>query len=109
MTTLRAIVGGVVLVLALLLWAPWFSARDAELRAAEAFTSAWQDVVDGCGFNCDGCGVRESHRLTIGYSVEIEYACGLLPSDSPEFHQRDVVYVSPFGSVHLPAGHWQPW
>ena len=102
MTRLTAIVGRAILMLALLLWAPWLSARDAEMWAAEAFISSWQGVVDGCG-------VRESHRLIVGYSVEIGYACSLIPADSLEFHQRDVVYVSPFGSVRLPARYRRLW
>lgn len=94
------ILAALVLLMASLVWAPWISGEEAETQVAQAFASAWQEVIDGCGFNCDGCGIKETHRVVIGYSVEIEYACGMLPSDSSEFHQHDVVYVSPLGTVH---------
>ncbi|MGD2252422.1 MAG: hypothetical protein PVF70_05835 [Anaerolineales bacterium] len=84
----------------LLLWAPWLSQHKAEQRVVVEFTAAWQGVVDGCGFNCDGCGVVGSERLVMGFRVEIEYACGLIPIDSEEFHETDIAYVSPFGTVH---------
>lgn len=90
----------VVILIAILVWSPWMTPQQAEGLVMEAFTAAWQGVVDGCGFNCQGCGATASHRQVIGYVVEIEYACGLIPYDSPDFHQVDTVYVSFIGSVH---------
>ena len=71
-----------------------------ERRVVQRFASEWRGVLDGCGFNCEGCGVVRANRLMVGYSVEIEYACGLVPYDCPEFHLVDAVYVSLFGTVH---------
>jgi hypothetical protein len=88
------------IMLALIVWAPWMTGARAEARAAQAFDTAWRDVSDGCGFNCTGCAARQVRRLPAGYSVELEYACGLLPQDAPEFHQTDTVFVSCLGTVH---------
>jgi hypothetical protein len=72
----------------------------AETLVAEYFSSTWNGVVDGCGFFCAGCGTKDARRLAIGYAVEIEYACEMLATDSPEFHLFETAYVSPFGTVH---------
>lgn len=87
-------------VLAVLAWAPWLPAKAAARRTEEAFTAAWQGVADGCGLNCRGCGVRSIRRLPLGYTVRVEYACGLLPEDTPAYHRSAAVYVSPLGTVH---------
>lgn len=88
-----------ILVLGILIWAPWITKGYAENVVYERFTDEWQGVLDGCGFNCEGCGVKESRRTLFGYSVQIEYACGMSP-DSQEYHQTDKVYVSLFGTIH---------
>jgi hypothetical protein len=88
----------------LLIWAPWITSGYAENAVVRNFEEGWQNVVDGCGFNCEGCGVIESERVPFGYRVRIEYACGLLPADLPEYRQQADVFVSLFGTVHdLPA------
>ncbi len=84
----------------LLAWAPWLTRQRAERLVEETFVAAWQGIIDGCGLECEGCGVKTSRRLPTGYSVEIEYACGMIPFDSPEFHQTSTAYVSPLGTVH---------
>ena len=89
-----------IILLILLIWAPWITNDFAEKKVIQSFEAVYSDVVDGCGFNCEGCGVKESHRTLFGYTVTIEYACGMLPSDSPEFHRIDTIYVSLFGTVH---------
>lgn len=86
--------------LGLLIWAPWLPAQEAAARVESGFVAAWQGVADGCGFNCRGCGVTKTQRLLLGYAVEIEYACGLLPVDAREFHRIETIYVSPLGTVH---------
>jgi hypothetical protein len=83
-----------------LLWAPWLTREYAERRVVGEFTAAWQGVIDGCGFNCRGCGVKELRRVLTGYVATIEYACGLLPADAPDFHETRRVHVSVFGTVH---------
>lgn len=82
------------------LWAPWLKEQEVERRVVDAFSAAWQGVIDGCGFNCQGCGVKEVQRVLTGYAVDIEYGCGLLPRDSPEYHETHRVCVSVFGTVH---------
>ncbi|TSC92019.1 MAG: hypothetical protein CEN90_134 [Parcubacteria group bacterium Licking1014_17] len=90
---------GLVLLL-IFVWAPWITKGYAESIVSERFSAKWQGVGDGCGFNCKGCGVKESHRTLFGITVKIEYACGMLPSDSPEYHRIDSVFVSFLGTVH---------
>jgi hypothetical protein len=93
-----------IVLLALSAWAPWLDAGEASRRAEAAFETAWQGVSDGCGFNCDGCGAIAARRVPFGMRVQLEYACGLLPADLPEYHQQAEVFVSFAGSVHaLPA------
>jgi hypothetical protein len=89
---------------ALLLWSPWITSSYAEAAVVRSFEAQWENVVDGCGFNCAGCGVAETQRVPFGYRVDIVYACGLLPADSPEFYRQSEVFVSLFGTIHeLPA------
>ena len=85
--------------LILLLWAPWISHSSAEARTSTAFEAAWRNVADGCGFNCQGCGILGSERTLGGVLVAFEYACGLLPFDSPEFHSTGTAFVSFLGTV----------
>ncbi len=58
------------------------------------------NVQDGCGFNCKDCGFKSSEKTLLGRKVIIEYACGLLPSDSPEYHKKKELFVSFLGTVH---------
>ncbi|MBN1386134.1 hypothetical protein JW968_04125 [Candidatus Woesearchaeota archaeon] len=88
------------LFLFLLLLSPWLTAERAEKRAVDAFEGRWKGVSDGCGVNCNGCGAIESRRFIFGYIVKIEYACGLLPADLPEYHKNQSVFVTALGTVH---------
>jgi len=99
MRRIAPLLGCGVLLLALVIWAPWLTSEWAGERAAERFTAAWDGVVDGCGFDCSGCGVIDSQRVGFGCNVEIEYACGLIPEDAPQNHQVDQVFVSVLGTV----------
>lgn len=81
-------------------WAPWLPQAYAEARAVDSFNQAWAFVADGCGMNCNGCGAISTRRVPFGVFVTIEYACGLLPEDLPEYHQRSDVFVSALGTVH---------
>jgi len=90
----------IILILVFILWAPWITQSYAEKRAEEAFTTTWEGVADGCGFNCSGCGVEESRKTGFGYLVEIEYACGMLPEDSEQYHQHSSGFISFLGTVH---------
>ena len=90
----------VVLLTALCAWSPWLTPSFAETRAVDAFNKAWQYVADGCGTNCKGCGAISSHRGPFGAFVTIEYACGMILADSPEYHLEVTAFISSFGSVH---------
>ncbi len=94
------IIASILVILVLLAWSPWITKSYAENRVVEAFEESQKDIVDGCGFNCNGCGVKESQKTLFGYFVKIEYACGLLPSDSPEYHRTTTKFVSFIGTVH---------
>jgi len=87
------------IVFGLMMWAPWITKGFAENRAAAVFQEQQEGVIDGCGFECEGCGVKGSYRTFFGYSVALEYACGLLPSDSPLYHTRSEMFISAFGTV----------
>lgn len=81
-------------------WAPWLTRVSAEQQALGSFNRAWESVIDGCGTNCKGCGAISSRRVPFGVLVTIEYACGMIPADVPEYHQQTTVLVSAFGTVH---------
>lgn len=85
---------------ALCAWAPWVSQDDAGRRAVQAFNEDWASVADGCGTNCKDCGVVSSRRVPFGVRVTIEYACGLIPEDSPEYHRQTGAFISALGTVH---------
>jgi hypothetical protein len=85
-------------------WAPWLTPEEAGNLAVRSFETKWHQVVDGCGFNCRGCGVIAAEKVPFGVQVEIEYACGLLPTDDPSFHQTAGGFVSFLRTVHgLPS------
>lgn len=83
----------------LFIWAPWLSEESAGNKAVSFFENKWQGVADGCGFNCGGCGINDTERSLFGYTVELEYACGLLPADLPEYHNTGEYFISVLGTV----------
>ena len=87
-------------VIILFLWAPWISGSYAKERAVAEFERAWLNVADGCGFACHGCGAAEVKKVAFGMQVTLEFACGMLPEDSPENHQQADVFVSFLGKVY---------
>jgi hypothetical protein len=87
-------------VISLFLWSPWINGQYAKERAVTEFERAWLNVADGCGFACHGCGAMASKKVPFGMQVTLEYACGMLPADSPENHQQASVYVSSLGKVY---------
>jgi hypothetical protein len=88
------------LITGLAYWAPWITQEFAEQRAVQAFATAWQGVIDGCGFNCTGCGAVDAQKTGFGYRVELEYGCGMMPEDTAQYHDRTTVFVSFVGTVH---------
>ncbi|MFJ7827679.1 hypothetical protein [Psychrobacillus sp. NPDC096623] len=81
-------------------FSPWITKDIAEKRAITGFQNQQKGIVDGCGFNCDGCGLVTSENVLFGYNVRIEYACGLILEDIMENHQIKNVFVSFLGTVH---------
>ncbi|WP_201008922.1 hypothetical protein [Paenibacillus glycanilyticus] len=79
---------------------PWITVSFAEHRAINTFEGQWKNVSDGCGFDCKNCGVKSTEKVLFGRKVVVEYACGTLPSDSPEYHKRKELFVSFLGTVH---------
>ena len=90
----------VLAIFGLLLWSPWITREAAELRTEQALLDAWQNVADGCGINCNGCGAIQSQRMPLGVLVTLEYGCGMLPTDTPEYHEKAIAFVSTFGKVY---------
>jgi hypothetical protein len=91
----------IVLVLtAILAWSPWLTQVSAEDRAVDSFVKAWEFVADGCGISCRGCGAVSSQRVPFGVFVAIDYACGMIPADLPEYHRQITAFVSALGTVH---------
>ena len=72
----------------------------AERLAVRRFNAAWHNVADGCGVNCAECGVSAAKRVAFGYSVKIEYTCGMKPADTPGDNRTDARFVSVLGPVH---------
>jgi hypothetical protein len=87
-------------IFALLLWAPWINGSYAKERAVAEFERAWLNVADGCGFACHGCGASAWKKVPFGAQVTLEYACGMIPANSPEYHQQANVFVSYLGKVY---------
>ena len=85
---------------ALMAWAPWLTTASVASRVERGLESAWLDVADGCGLSCLHCGVHEVRWAPFGRQVELEYACGMLPEDAPQYHQTDTVFVSFLGTLH---------
>ena len=78
-------------------FSPWITEDYAKLAALNGFNLAWREVTDGCGSDK----TYNSTKVPFGRNVDIDYACGLLPYDSPEFHQKTEVFVSFIGTVHI--------
>ena len=85
----------------LLVWAPWLTSSSAESKVFDGFTSGWEGTEDGCGFNCDGCGITASRRGLLGYEVDYKYGCGMgFPGqDLQENIHQDQALVTVIGFV----------
>lgn len=94
------LVFALLLTIALLAWSPWITPAFARQRAVESFASAWRGVADGCSIDCNGCRVIDSQKTIFGAFVTLEYACGLIPPDSPKVRTRSAGFVSFLGTVH---------
>jgi hypothetical protein len=64
--TLLTILASFVVVLGLLAWAPWLTPTYAEYTVVTTFIDSQKGVADGCGFNCSGCGVKDSNKTAFG-------------------------------------------
>lgn len=104
MKRLKFYLVAVLLVVSLLAWSPWINGPYAKERAVAEFERSWLNVADGCGFGCHGCGAAEWKKIPFGAQVTLEYACGTLPVDAADQHQKVNVFVSSIGKVYgLPA------
>ena len=89
-----------IIIIVLIAWSPWLTQTYAENRTVDAFNKSWEYVADGCGTYCTGCGAISSQRIPFGILVTIEYGCGMIPEDTPEYHERGTAFVSIFGTVY---------
>ena len=89
-----------VVIIALSAWSPWLTQSFAKTHAVDSFNKSWATVIDGCGTNCKGCGAIHSKRVPFGMEVTLEYGCGLMPEDTPAYHEQATGFVSAFGTVH---------
>ncbi len=97
----RTLVSIILIVAVLVLaWAPWITKSYAETRVIYTFEEGQKDIVDGCGFNCVSCGVTNSNKVLFGYSVDIEYGCGMRPLDARHLNNKASLFVSFLGTVH---------
>jgi len=96
-----SLIASIALALVILLaWSPWLTQTSAEVRAVNGFNKAWEFVADGCGMYCNGCGAIASQRIPFGVLVTLDYACGMIPADLPEYHRQSTAFVSALGTVH---------
>lgn len=94
------IIVSILTILVLFAWSPWITKDYAEKRILEVFEEGNKGITDGCGFNCVGCGITNSNKVFFGYSVDIEYGCGMRPTDRRDLNERDTKFVSFIGTVH---------
>ena len=86
---------GFLIILVLLSWSPWITKTYAEKKVIEAFEESQKGIVDGCGFNCEGCGIADSNKMLFGYKVNIKFKCGM-----KNYFRVHAKFVSFIGSVH---------
>ena len=95
------ILGIAMVVVILSAWSPWITKDYAEKIVLESFISEQEGITDGCGFNCDGCGVIGSSNTLFGDIVKIGYSCGFKPyPGSPSPSHVDKLFVSFLGTIH---------
>lgn len=82
----------------LLVWSPWVTPRLAEEAAITQFNLKWMNVIDGCGFNCEGCGAIGYRKAAFGAYVTLQYGCGLMHPGEP-LRSSDI-FVSFLGTAH---------
>ncbi|NJC95637.1 MAG: hypothetical protein C3F07_05425 [Anaerolineales bacterium] len=90
----------IIIIIGLLAWSPWLTQTFAKNRTVAEFNKSWEYVADGCGTYCNGCGAISSRRVPFGFLVTLEYGCGMIPEDTPEYHERGIAFISIFGTVH---------
>lgn len=83
----------------ILAWSPWITKDYAEKAVLKTFEKMNEEIVDGCGFNCDGCGIKESNKMVFGYKAIAEYNCGLISANSKNL--KASAFVSLFGNVYF--------
>ena len=92
----------IILLLIILAWAPWVTKNYSESRVIGFFESRQEGIMDGCGFNCDDCGVSGSSKALFGYIVRYGYDCGMKAfPGSPSPRYVDKAFISFIGTVHV--------
>lgn len=90
----------VLFLLILIAWSPWQLKESAESAVRGVFESEQAGIIDGCGFNCDGCGIESSQKIPFGYLVNIKYKCGM-----KNYFRGEKRFVTPFG-ISLTVGNY---
>lgn len=67
---------GLVSLMMLARWSPWLSESYTVARAVHTFERLNAEVADGCGFQCEQCGVKGMWQVPFGRKVWLEYNCG---------------------------------
>jgi hypothetical protein len=98
----KIIILAIIILLVILAWSPWVTKDYAEQRTIISFESKQEGIMDGCGFNCENCGVSGSSKTLFGYIVRFGYGCGfkMFPG-SPSPDHVDKTFVSFLGTVHI--------
>ena len=84
----------IIIIILLCAWAPWITESYAINKVTRKFNEKNEGIIDGCGFNCEGCVVNFEGRTLFGTKVSTAYSCGMYsPNHSPEFTKT---YFIPF-------------
>ncbi|WP_020618897.1 hypothetical protein [Paenibacillus daejeonensis] len=98
---------GLVSLMMLARWSPWLSESYAKKRTIGAFEQLNAEVSDGCGFNCEDCGVKSMWQVPFGRKVWLEYNCGgpyeNEQAQPPNF--TTTAFVSFWGKVTIEGVH----
>jgi hypothetical protein len=83
---------------ALAAWSPWVTPWFAEQTGIVQFNLKWMNVIDGCGFNCEGCGATGYRKAAFGAHVTLQYGCGLIYPGEPL--KSSDIFISFLGTAH---------
>jgi hypothetical protein len=89
-----------IVVMFLSLFSPWLTPSTVESIVINEMKNSQRNITDGCGINCNGCGIKNYKEASFGRYVDVEFACGMLPKYDPKYHKMTTFFVSFLGTVH---------